>query len=105
MIQEKSANSNITHEGSSDNHEKTAPTNTTPSSLLIAIDKRCNKESTDNITISEHHTDQLVLGKPQTFRVTGGYETEYMPNVQQRAVAILAWKILEMKMDMLKLEN
>ena len=77
----------------------------TPSGLLIAIDKRCKKESTDDITISKHHTDQLVFGEPQTFRVADGYETEYMPNVQQWAVAILAWKILEMKIDMLKLEN
>ena len=72
---------------------------------MIAIDERCNIESTDNITISKHHTDQLIFGKPQTFGAAGRYETDYMLNVQQQAVAILAWKILEMKMDTLKLEN
>jgi hypothetical protein len=48
---------------------------------------------------SDESGDQLVFGRPQTFGAAGGYNDDYMPNVKERAVAISAWKILEMKKE------
>ena len=41
----------------------------------------------------------LIFGRPETFGAAGGLSTSRMPNVKERAVAISAWKILEMKKE------
>lgn len=48
---------------------------------------------------SESTDEKLIFGRPQTFGAAGGFDEDYMPNVKERAVAISAWKILEMKKE------
>ncbi|KAL3800470.1 hypothetical protein HJC23_011707 [Cyclotella cryptica] len=91
-------NSSIAHEDNSDDPDKTVAKTARPS-LSIAVDESCHEEPTTENANSEDGTDQLVFGRPQTFGAAGGFETNYMPNVKQRAVAISAWKILEMKKE------
>ena len=82
---------------------KTTPTQTinkSPARSKLGQPRLTIRTDTPSATNeSEPTDDKLIFGRPQTFGAAGGYDEDYMPNVKERAVAISAWKLLEMKKE------